>query len=113
MVAALGRWCYLRGRYTDGRSWAAAALRAAPEAPISLLAPALQLAATLAFLQCDYADAKAMAERAHDLYRRTDDRAGVAWSTARLGSIARELGDYDRSEALHRARHEPGQGGRR
>ena len=103
MVAALGRWCYLRGRYTDGRAWAASALRAAPDAPSSLLAPALQLAATLAFLQCDYADAKAMAERAHDLYRRTDDRAGVAWSTARLGSIARELGDYDRSEALHRA----------
>ena len=103
MVAAVGRWCYLRGRYTDGRAWAASALQAAPEAPSSLLAPALQLAATLAFLQCDYADAKAMAERAHDLYRRTGDRAGVAWSTARLGSIARELGDYDRSEALHRA----------
>jgi tetratricopeptide (TPR) repeat protein len=103
MVAALGRWCYLRGRYTDGRGWAADALRAAPDAPSNLLAPALQLAATLAFLQCDYADARAMAERAHDLYRRTDDRAGVAWSTARLGSIARELGDYDRSDALHRA----------
>ena len=102
MVAALGRWCYLRGRYSDGRTWAANALSAAPDAPSSLLAPALELAATLAFLQCDYVDAKAMAERAHDLYRRTDDRAGVAWSNARLGSIARELGDYDRSEALHR-----------
>ena len=92
-----GRWCYLRGRYTDGRRWAASALRAWPDAPSELLAPALELAGTLAFLQCDYADAKALAEQAQALFAETDDRAGVVWSIARLGSIARELGRYQES----------------
>ncbi len=103
MVAALGRWCYLRGRYSDGRAWAAAALLAAPGAAITLRAPVLQLAATLAFLQCDYAHASAMVERVHELFVQVDDRAGIVWSKARLGSIARELGEYDRSDALHRS----------
>ncbi len=102
LVAALGRWCYLRGRYSDGRAWALAALTADPDAPGPALAPVLQLAATLAFLQCDYGDARRLAERALDLYRRDGDPGGVAWSVARLGSIAREEGQYDRSVALHR-----------
>ena len=102
IVAALGRWCYLRGRYTDGRRWAASALAAWPDAPSELRAPVLVLAGTLAFLQCDYAESQPLIEDAQTLFAATGDRAGLAWSIGRLGAIAREQGNYERSAALHR-----------
>jgi tetratricopeptide (TPR) repeat protein len=101
-VAALGRWCYLRGRYTDGRRWASSALRAWADAPSALRAPVLVLAGTLAFLQCDYAEAKPLVEKAQALFATTGDRAGLAWSIGRLGTIAREQGRYEESAELHR-----------
>ena len=101
-VAALGRWCYLRGRYTDGRRWAASALRAWPDAPSEVRAPVLVLAGTLAFLQCDYAESRPLVEEAKALFTATDDRAGLVWSIGRLGAIAREQGNYQRSAELHR-----------
>jgi predicted ATPase/DNA-binding XRE family transcriptional regulator len=101
-VAALGRWCYLRGRYTDGRRWAASALRAWPDAPRELRAQILVLAGTLAFLQCDYAEARPLVEEAQALFTETGDRAGQAWSIGRLGAIAREQGRYEMSAELHR-----------
>ncbi|HET8914398.1 MAG TPA: tetratricopeptide repeat protein, partial [Propionibacteriaceae bacterium] len=101
-VAALGRWCYLRGRYTDGRRWAASALRAWPDGPSNLRAQMLVLAGTLASLQCDYAEAGPLVEEAQTLFTETDDRAGLIWSIGRLGAIAREQGRYERSAELHR-----------
>ena len=101
-VAALGRWCYLRGRYTDGRRWAAGALRAWPDAPSELRAQLLVMAGTLAFLQCDYAEARPLVEEAQALFAEIGDRAGVAWSISRLGAIAREQGTYEESAKLHR-----------
>jgi predicted ATPase/DNA-binding XRE family transcriptional regulator len=101
-VAALGRWCYLRGRYTDGRRWATSALGAWPDAPSELRAPVLVLAGTLAFLQCDYAEARPLVEEAKALFAASGDRAGLVWSIGRLGAIAREQGSYDKSAELHR-----------
>ena len=102
IVAALGRWCYLRGRYNDGRRWAGSALRAWPDAPSELRAPVLVLAGTLAFLQCDYAESRPLVEQAKALFAATDDRAGLVWSIGRLGAIAREQDSYDKSAELHR-----------
>ena len=101
-VAALGRWCYLRGRYTDGRRWAASVLRAWPDAPSELRAQIFVLAGTLAFLQCDYAEARPLVEQAQTLFATTGDRAGLASSIGRLGAIAREQGRYQKSAELHR-----------
>ena len=101
-VAAMGRWCYLRGRYTDGRRWAASALRACASAAGELRAPVLVLAGTLAFLQCDYAEAKPLVEEAQALFAETGDREGLIWSIGRLGTIAREQGRYQESAELHR-----------
>ena len=101
-VAALGRWCYLHGRYADGRRWAASALRAWPDAPSELRAPVLVLAGTLAFLQCDYAESRPLVEEAKALFAATGDRAGLVWSIGRLGAIAREQGRYEKSAELHR-----------
>ena len=101
-VAALGRWCYLRGRYTDGRRWAAKALRAWPDAPSELRAPVLVLAGTLASLQCDYDEARPLVEEAQSLFAEIGDRVGLVWSIGRLGAIAREQGMYEKSAELHR-----------
>ena len=101
IIAALGRWCYLHGRYSDGRIWAANALQAWPDAPGTLRAPVLQLAGTLAFLQCDYAAATTLMSEAHELYAAAGDQIGMFWCTSRLGSIAREQGRYAEAERLH------------
>jgi predicted ATPase/DNA-binding XRE family transcriptional regulator len=101
-VAALGRWCYLRGRYTDGRRWTASALRAWPDAPSKLRAPVLVLAGTFAFLQCDYAESRPLVEEGKALFAAAGDRAGLVWSIGMLGAIARVQGRYDRSAELHR-----------
>ena len=42
-----------------------------------------------------------MVEQAYDLYARDCDDAGLVWCTSRLGAIAREQGQYDRSESRH------------
>ena len=101
IIAALGRWCYLHGRYSDGRIWAANALQAWPDAPGTLRAPVLQLAGTLAFLQCDYPAATILMSEAHELYAAAGDQIGMLWCTSRLGSIAREQGRYADAERLH------------
>lgn len=101
MVVALSEWIYIRGRYTDGRAWATCALAAWPEAPVDLRAPAVQLAGMLAFLQCDYDEAARVLDEARRLFIELGDRSGEIWCTARLGSLARERGDYDLAEQSH------------
>ena len=101
IIAALGRWSYLHGRYAEGRIWAANALQAWPEAPATLRAPVLELAGTLAFLQCDYAAATTLMTEARELCVAAGDRARVVSCTSRLGSIAREQGRYSEAERLH------------
>lgn len=102
MVGASWRWCYLRGRYAEGRAWAEGALAAAPASPPGIRAPALAGAGMLAFLECDYGLAAVRIEECRALYGQLGDGEGVAWCLARLGTIARERGEYDRAEALHR-----------
>ena len=101
LVGASWRWCYLRGRYAEGRAWAESALAAAPTSPASARASALSGAGMLAFLQCDYSVAQERIEAARHLYAELDDELGLAWCLARLGSIARERGAYDEARALH------------
>lgn len=101
LVGAVWRWCYLRGRYAEGRAWAEAAVRAAPSAPAALRAPALAGAGMLAFLQCDYDVAQDRIEESLRLSQELGDSAAVAWALARLGAIARERADYPAAQALH------------
>ncbi len=100
-AGALWRWCYLRGRYTEGRRWMTAALQAAGDAPAELRASALAGSGILAFLQCDYAQAQSQIELALHTYREIDDPMRIGWCLTRLGSIARERGEYERAEQLH------------
>ncbi len=102
LVRHLWRWCYLRGRYTEGRTWMRGALAAGADAPAELRAPVLAGAGMLSFLQCDYEVARGKLTQALTLYEDLGDDAGTAYCLTRLGSIARELGDYATAEAQHR-----------
>jgi predicted ATPase/DNA-binding XRE family transcriptional regulator len=102
LAGASWRWCYLRGRYSEGRAWAEAALAAAPSAPVAIRARALSGSGLLAFLQCDYDLARERIEAARRLYAGEGDDDGVAWCQARLGCIARERGAYEDARRLHR-----------
>ena len=101
LVGASWRWCYLRGRYAEGRAWAERALAAAPGSPAATRAGALSGAGMLAFLQCDYSVAQQRIDAARRLYAELGDDKGLAWCLARLGSIARERGTYDEARTLH------------
>ncbi len=105
MAAALWRYFYLRGHYSEGRDWLESALRIAqagadPVAPAAL-AGVSRGAGYLAFLQCEYDVAAERLEQALALYRRLDDAAGAALTLRHLGSISRERADYDAALQLH------------
>ena len=102
LVRHLWRWCYLRGRYTEGRTWMRGALAAGADAPAELRAPVLAGAGMLSFLQCDYEVARGKLTQGLALYESLGDDEGTAYCLTRLGSIARELGDYDTAETQHR-----------
>lgn len=102
IAGSLWRWCYLRGRYAEGRSWAARALAAGQDAAANDRAGALVAAGTLAFLQCDYQDAHRYVEECRRLYGELGDWRGLTWSLGRLGGIARERGDYPAALSWHR-----------
>ena len=94
LVRHLWRWCYLRGRYTEGRTWMRGALAAGDDAPAELRAPVLAGIGMLSFLQCDYEVARGKLTASLALYEELGDDEGTAYCLTRLGSIARELGDY-------------------
>ncbi|MQA82728.1 MAG: tetratricopeptide repeat protein [Streptosporangiales bacterium] len=99
IAGALWRYCYLTGRYGEGRDWLDGALAGSAEG--AHVAKALLGSGVLAFLQCDYDVATDRIEAALERYRREGDDRGVAEARQRLGSVARERGDYPRSRRLH------------
>jgi predicted ATPase/DNA-binding SARP family transcriptional activator len=101
LAAALWRYCYLRGRYRQGREWLGAALDNAHDAPPLLLANALYGAGALAFFECDYEDASTYCTQALDLFTAANDVSGAGRTLNRLGAIARERADYERALELH------------
>lgn len=102
ITSGVWRWCYLRGRYTEGRRWCESALAAGVQAPAELRGRVLAGAGMLAFLQCDYAEAGSMISAGLELAEQTGDDRQAGWCLARLGSLAREQGEYARAGDLHR-----------
>ena len=94
-------WC-LRGQYREARDWFDRVLAASETMPAGLRAATLFRAAEAAFLQCDYAQADDRLRQALEIAGAIDDVPIQALVAQRLGSIAREQGRYDESEAHHR-----------
>jgi predicted ATPase/DNA-binding XRE family transcriptional regulator len=101
LSAALWPWWQLRGMYREGLGWLEAAIDAAGPDATPERARMVAGAAMLSFLQCEYDSAQARVEESRRLFDQLGDRAGVAWSEERLGSLFRERGDYARAAAHH------------
>ncbi|XXX72934.1 tetratricopeptide repeat protein [Sorangium sp. So ce134] len=101
LAAALSRFWYIHGHYQEGRAWLARALGGSAGVAPEHVASALRGAGTLALLQCDYREARALLERGAALYRELGDERGLASVIQILGSVAREQGDYERALSLH------------
>lgn len=103
LAALLWPFWYRRGYYDEARSWLERASTAALGEPVPtpVKAAALTGAGVLAFLQCDYVVAAERLTKARTLFEEEDDRAGLASTLQRLGSIAREEGRYSDARGLH------------
>src|SRR5262249_17531660 len=96
------RWFWtVRGYLGEGRRWFEEALLAASGAPPAVCARAHGEAGLLAFFQEDYAAAAAYLAAALDLFRRLDDRKGIARTLDRLAQVFRCRGEDLRAAELH------------
>ncbi len=97
LAASLGRFWYIRGHLAEGLDRLAEAVDGAAGADPALIAKALRTASALAVLQGDYPRARALAERALELYRELGDATGIVRSLSNLGAILLGLGELERA----------------
>jgi non-specific serine/threonine protein kinase len=101
LAAALGWFWFVHGYITEGRNWLTTLLDAVPAGEADATrASAIIECGNLARIQGDYAAARTLNEQALALYRRLDDRDGVATAQSHLGLVAYHLGDYDQAKLL-------------
>ena len=99
-AGALPWFCYLSGRYGEGREWFEGVFARCSASPAPLRAKALYGVGILLFLQCDYERATALIQESADLYRELGDERGLAFALQILGCVEREQGRYARARAL-------------
>ena len=101
LAAALWRFWYVRGFFTEGRTWLSELL-ALPgaSARTKLRANALSAAGNLAYNQGDDAAAEAFQNESLSIRRELGDRDGVGISLDTLGALAFRRGDPERANTL-------------
>src|SRR5919199_451812 len=101
LAASLWRYWFVRGLFTEGRTWLSELL-ALPgaSARTTLRANALSAAGNLAYNQGDDAAAEAFQTESLAIRRELGDRGGVAASLDTLGALAFRRGDCERANAL-------------
>ena len=99
LAAGLARFWEMRGHIGEGKRWLEQAL-AAGGAPPSLRAMGLRGAGVLAYMQGDYATARALVEHSLVLYRELGDGYGIADAQGNLGRTALRHGDYAGARAF-------------
>lgn len=100
ICAALTTFWYIKGHYSEGREWCFRALAAAPDAEPRTRAAVLQGAASLADIQHDQAEARALIEQSVADWRIAGSGRGLARSLSMLGMLARHENDR---ELAHRS----------
>jgi len=104
LIAGLGRYWEITSALEEGLSWCRLLLPEDVDGSAPAVAPALNTAGTLAWLQGDYAQARAWHQRALDVQERSADVAGAAWSLVCLSTQDLSEGRFAEGEALlHRA----------
>jgi predicted ATPase/class 3 adenylate cyclase len=100
LAGALWPFWDLRGHFTEGRRWLAAALRRPGPARPAWRAKALHGAGALAWDQEDYGAARPLLEEALAVERASGNRRGIAAALDRLGDVARHQRDYELARSL-------------
>lgn len=88
MAGLLGKYWFLRGHWSEGRSWLSRALTEVPGQSPDDRARALDAIGLIALFQNDYARAAEYLEEGLSLYRQLGDTNGEASALTRLGYIA-------------------------
>jgi predicted ATPase/DNA-binding SARP family transcriptional activator/DNA-binding CsgD family transcriptional regulator/Tfp pilus assembly protein PilF len=99
MAGALCRFWHTRGYLSEGRRYLEVAARS-DVVPASVRAKVLDGLGWIAEPQGDYERARVAYEESLELYRRSNDRRGVANTLGDLGSLALDRGDYEQATAL-------------
>jgi len=119
LAGALWRFWYMRGQYKEGQEQLSAALAnaerelpgeksiaqkedSATRMPRAALARAYYGAGVLARTQGDFVAATRFLDRSLALYRRLEDKIGIANALNVAGIVAHDQGDYARAGVLYR-----------
>ena len=102
MAGALGRYWFVRGRWSEGRTLLSEIL-ARPDAGerTSARATALDWTAWLAYWQGDFERALALGQESLSIWQDVGDALGTAQALNNLGAVTQELGDYAKSRQYH------------
>jgi non-specific serine/threonine protein kinase len=101
MCAALERFWFVRGHWSEGRRCLDRALANAAAAPAALRSAALNSAANLAANEGDVDEAVALYEESLAMRRRAGDPRPVANTLHNLAMVVHDMGDTARAEALY------------
>jgi len=94
LAGALGWSWQLRGQYSEGLGWLAAAPRAEEGIATATQAKALEVAGQLAGLQGKYLAAQQQLEASLALWRQAGDRRGITHTLNGLANVLYERGEY-------------------
>ena len=102
MAGALGRYWYVRGRWSEGRTLLSEIL-ARPDAGerTSARATALNWTGWLAHWQGDFEQAQTLAEEGLSIWQEVGNSLGMAQALNNLGAVAQRRGDYVKSRQFH------------
>jgi predicted ATPase/DNA-binding SARP family transcriptional activator/DNA-binding CsgD family transcriptional regulator len=102
LAAMMGYFWYRYGHIAEGHRWLEAVLARTEAFETSMRARVLRLAGVLAEESGLYGRAQELHERGLALYRRLQEKQGVAASLTSLGALMFAVGDLDRAVALTR-----------
>ena len=100
LAAFLWRFWWVRGLLSEGRQWLSKVLALPVEGLEDVRAKVFEGAAALAWGQADAEQAEMHAEEALKLFRRVDDKQGIARALNHLGLVSQERGAYDRARGF-------------
>jgi non-specific serine/threonine protein kinase len=99
MAGALCLFWYTRGHLSEGRTYLETAA-SIDTLPTTMRARILDGLGWIAEPQGDYGRARVAYEESLELYRRSNDKRGVAIALGDLGSLVLDRGDYERAKEL-------------
>ena len=97
---ALERFWVVRGHRNEGLAFLERALVGSAGIATDVRAKALLAAARLAFIQSNYDQGEALAQESLALFRKLEDRRGIALSLDRLGMASWRRGDFPAARVL-------------